>query len=317
MTTAPTSLAPASQRRMITRVAAVGAAGNVALAALKVGVGLWSHSQALVADGVHSLSDLITDAAVILGARFWTAPADSDHPYGHGRIETLVNVLIGVVLALTALGIGWRGVASLASDSEVNLGIAALATTLTSILAKEALYQWTIRRGRAIDSSALVANAWHHRSDALSSIPVAVAVIAGWVFPDLHTLDPIAAILVAALLLKAAWEITWPAIRELSEADDDPELGERVESIALEIEEIRSVHKIRTRRVGGASFVDLHIQVAPTMSVADAHALAHSLQERVRGREPQVLEVLAHVEPARLPEKTGKAPEPEGDRVGD
>jgi cation diffusion facilitator family transporter len=277
----------------------VGAVANVSLATLKIGVGLVSQSQALVADGIHSFSDLVTDAAVILGARFWTAPADSDHPYGHGRIETLVNVLIGVVLAATALGIAWRGAFSLAQAQEdITLGWPALAVTLASIVSKEILYRWTARRGREIGSPATVANAWHHRSDALSSVPVAVAVVAGWTVPDLGYLDQIAAILVAALLLKASWEIAWPGLRELSEADDDPALGRRVEAIALGMEAIHSVHNIRTRRVGGASFVDLHMMVPPEMPVVKAHEVAHQLQNAVRNQEPQVLEVLAHVEPA-------------------
>jgi cation diffusion facilitator family transporter len=285
-----------TQRSAIVFVAVIGALGNVLLAGAKVAVGLSGNSQALVADGVHSLSDLVTDAAVVLGAKFWTAPPDTSHPYGHGRLETLVNLFIGLVLAGTAIGIGWKGVVTIGVSHSVQLGWSAFAVSLGSVAVKEAMFRWTARRGRTIGSSALVANAWHHRSDAMSSLPVLLAVVVGWFAPQLTILDHLAAVLVAALLLKAAWDIMKPAVLELLEARDF-DLEKEIHDAAEAQDEVHAVYDVRSRRVGGAVFVDLKMIVDPDMSVVMVHALQHELQSRIRSRHPAVSELQAHVEP--------------------
>lgn len=293
---APNQSKASPQRANIVFVALAGAAVNLLLALAKVTVGLMSQSQALLADGIHSLSDLVTDAAIVLGARFWTAPPDAGHPYGHGRLETLVNLFIGLVLAATAVGIGWRGLATIATAESVHLGWPALVVSVVSVAAKEALFHWTVHKGRAIGSTALIANAWHHRSDAMSSIPVLLAVVVGWAAPSLTFLDQVAAVLVAALLLRAAWGIMKPAADEIMEARDSG-LERDIHDAAESRDEVCAVYDIRTRRVGGAVFVDLKMIVAPDLSVAAVHALQDTLEGEIRGRHPNVVEVLAHAEP--------------------
>lgn len=278
------------------RVVAVGAAANLLLAAAKVGVGILAHSQALVADGIHSVSDLATDLVVLAGARFWTTPPDAAHPYGHGRVETLVNVFIGLALAVTSIGIAWEGIHTISGNESVSPGWSALAVGIISLVGKEALFRWTVHKGRACGSSALVSNAWHHRSDALSSVPVIVAVVVGWLAPHLTFLDPIAAVLVAMLLLKASWEIVRPAAKELLEAQD-PGLVQEIHDMAEAKSEVCAVYDIRTRRVGSAVFVDLKMLVDPDLSVAAVHALQHDLESEVKRRHPAVVELLSHAEP--------------------
>ncbi len=292
------------QHRAIVFVTAVGALVNLVLAAAKVTIGFTARSQALVADGIHSLSDLITDGVVLLGAAWWTRPPDADHPYGHGRLETLVNLFIGAALALTAAGIVWKGLVSMTSGEVSHLDWPALVVAGISVATKEWLFRWTARLGRQVGSSALVSNAWHHRSDALSSVPVLIAVVTSWFVPNLLFVDQVAAVLVAAMLVRAAWQIALPSVHELTETHQDPRLAARVAELAEQFPEIASVHRIRCRRVGGAFFVDLHMLLDPATPVVVAHETSHRFQTAVREDQPQVIEVIAHIEPA-TPEQAG------------
>ncbi len=292
------------QRSTIVLVTGAGAFVNLVLAAAKISVGFTALSQALVADGIHSLSDLVTDAIVLLGAAWWTRPPDEQHPYGHGRVETLVNLFIGVALAATAAGIVYKGLISMTSGEVTPLEWPALVIAAISVATKEWLFRWTARRGQQVGSSALVSNAWHHRSDALSSVPVLVAVITTWLVPALLFVDQVAAILVAAMLLRAAWNIARPSLNEITETSQDPKLAARVAELAAEFPEISSVHRIRCRRVGGAFFVDLHMLLDPETPVVVAHETSHRFQAAVHGDQPQVVEVIAHIEPA-TPEQAG------------
>ncbi|MBT3279119.1 MAG: cation transporter [Phycisphaerales bacterium] len=283
--------------RSITHVTLVGAVVNIVLAIAKTTIGILSGSQALVADGVHSLSDLATDFAVVVGARFWTAPADAKHPYGHGRIETMINIAIGVLIGAVGLGIGYNAIVTLNEPHTNTPGVWALLAALGSIVAKEILFRWTARKGRALRSSAVVANAWHHRSDAISSIPVAIAVVGGWIWPEITSLDHIAALVVTVLLLRATWHIIGPSWRELLEARSEGEFETRILKHAEAFPQIRELHKIRCRTLGGSGVIDLHMLVDPATTVADAHALTEQFQQHVLAAEPDVLEVLIHVEP--------------------
>ena len=298
--------------RRIRRTTLVGMFANVALAALKVGVGLFAHSQALVADGVHSLSDLATDLAVLIGAPLWAAPPDRDHPYGHGRVETLINLGIGLVLAGTAVTIAWRALVSLTQGAGPAPGWAALAAALASIAAKETVYRYTAARARHLRSSALASNAWHHRSDALSSVPVALAVVGARLLPHWTFLDEVAALLVTAMLLKATWHIAWPGLHELLEARGCKACEHDIVTLADEFDHVREVHSVRSRRVGGAVFADLHLLVSPTMTVEAAHEIAESFKRAVIERQEDVVDVLVHVEPWSDEERhtRGRSPTP-------
>ncbi|MEZ8093852.1 cation diffusion facilitator family transporter [Photobacterium swingsii] len=289
--------------KIIQKATWVGSIANVALAILKITVGKITGSQALVADGVHSFSDLVTDTAILIGSRYWTAPADKEHPYGHGRFETLTNIFIGVILAIVGLGIGWDSISSIGHEPTTTPGMLAFGAAIASILVKEVLYRWTIIQAKKINSRALHANAWHHRSDALSSLPVAIAVIANYVLPDLHYLDQVAALLVTAMILKAAFEILWPAIWELTEAEADSELEQKIQRYAAGDKDIGEVHAIRSRRTGSNILLDFHLLVDPEMSVDNAHTIAENFKSHILKEIDEVVDVIIHIEPYNCAER--------------
>ncbi|MGF1692015.1 cation diffusion facilitator family transporter [Photobacterium kagoshimensis] len=289
--------------KVIQKATWVGSIANVVLAIIKITVGKITGSQALVADGVHSFSDLVTDTAILIGSRYWTAPADKEHPYGHGRFETLTNIFIGVILVLVGLGIGWDSISTIGHESTNTPGMLAFGAAIASILVKEALYRWTIIQAKKINSRALHANAWHHRSDALSSLPVAIAVIANYVLPDLYYLDQIAALLVTTMILKAAFEILWPAIWELTEAEADSELEQKIQRYADNDQDIGEVHAIRSRRTGSNILLDFHLLVDPEMSVDNAHTIAENFKSHILEEIDEVVDVIIHIEPYNCAER--------------
>ena len=271
---------------------------NVGIAAAKAVAGWMCSSQALVADAVHSLSDLVTDAAVVLGVKFWVAPADDEHPYGHGKIEALVTLFIALALMVVAYELGAAAVRRLMERTEAaRPDLAACAVAVASIVLKEFLFRWTRRVARRVKSTALEANAWHHRSDALSSVPVAVAVAVAWLVPSLAWVDSAGAILVAVFILRVSWQLSKPALQELVDADIDDKAA-AVVSVAAQVPGVRGVHKARARRYGGFFQVDLHVQVDPSLSVAEGHDIGHAVKEAVCAAGLDVNDAVVHVEPA-------------------
>jgi len=288
--------APAASAE-VRRVTLWGLATNLGLAAVKFLFGFLGHSQALVADAVHSLSDSITDIVVLIGVSYWNAPADEQHPYGHARIETMITATIGILLGAVGIGIGYYAIAGINEKDVIQPGWIALAAACLSIVVKEALYQWTIYVGRRVRSSALLANAWHHRSDALSSMPVAVAVLGTRLWPSWGFLDHIAAVIVCVLILHAAWKIAWPAVRQLSDVGAADEQRRAILKMAMETEGVRSVHALRTRYLGPGLQIDLHVLVDPDLTVREGHDIAGAVKRRLLAEGPEVLDVLVHVEP--------------------
>ncbi len=299
--------------REIRRVTVWGLATNLVLAALKFVFGLMAASQALVADAVHSLSDMATDFAVLIGLRYWTAPADQDHPHGHGRIETLVSVFIGLVLGGVAVGLIHRAILTLHAGTVTQPNWPAFAIASLSILAKEALYRITVRVGAQVRSSAVMANAWHHRSDALSSVPVAAAVLASRLHPEWIYLDPVAAIVVSVLLLHAAYKITWPALRQLVDAGAGAEEIAVIRALIEGTEGVKSLHELRSRHIGSGLQLDVHVLVDPALSVGEGHGIAGSVKKRLLDTRSDVVDVLVHIEPFEAPywRDAGVAGEPE------
>jgi len=284
--------------RAIGRVTAVGIVVNITLAAVKVTIGIFARSQALVADGVHSVSDLVTDAAILLGAKRWNEPADKCHPYGHGRLETIISVCIGVAMCSVGLRIGWQALRTIGKAHATPPGLSAFAVAVLSVVTKEALFRWTAHWGKRTHSRAVVANAWHHRSDALSSVPVAAAVLGAHLFPNLQYLDHIAALLVTAMIVTASWSIAWPAFREIMEVRADSGLEERIVEHGRSLEGVADIHDVRSRRIGSAVLVDCHMLVPPDMSVEDAHNIAETLRMGLVQAEEAVADVLIHIEPS-------------------
>lgn len=285
--------------RNVRRVTYAGMAVNVTIAALKGVGGLVFSSQALVADAVHSVSDLVTDVAVILGVRYWSAPADEEHPYGHGKIEALVTVFIAFALLFVAYELAAQAIKSLVRGDLAVPDSPALYLALASVVLKEWLFRWTRRVARKVNSPALEANAWHHRSDALSSIPVAVAVAVARIWPSLAWVDAAGAILVAGFILRVAWEIAYPALQELVDAGIDDKSA-AVEKLAKAVPGVIDVHKVRARRYGGAFSADLHVHVARDLSVVEGHAIGHDVQDALLKSDLCVTDAVVHVEPAEV-----------------
>lgn len=287
----------------IRRITWIGLWTNLGLTGIKLLAGVIGNSTVLIADGIHSFSDLATDVAILVGSRFWGQPADRCHPYGHAKIETLVTLLIGLSLIFVSIGLIYGAVESLVGLLYREEPPAAptwvpFAAALISIVVKEYLYQITAGLGTRIKSSAVVANAWHHRSDALSSIPAALAVGGCLFFGEQYAfLDPVGTVVVAFMVVYAAWEILQPSFGALIDAGTTQSHYEKIADTIRSFPEVHDKHKLRTRQLGPSGIsVDVHIQVDPEMSVRNAHSLCHRIKEKLK-EDRRIVEVFIHVEP--------------------
>lgn len=283
--------------RIVRSVTLGGMFVNLILVGAKFAGGWLFFSQALIADAVHSLSDLVTDFAVIFGVRYWSAPPDREHPYGHGRIETLISAFIGIALASVAGGLIWRALESVRTDSEDVPELPAFVIAMLSVMLKEWIFVRTRRYARKVGSTALAANAWHHHSDALSSIPAAAAIAVAHFFPQFHFIDPIGALLVSGFILHASWKITMPTLRELADTGLSESETEKLYRIASSVPGILGAHALRTRKVGSARLVDLHILVDADMSVREGHRLSHIVRKKLENAGMNITDVVVHLEP--------------------
>ncbi|VAW76259.1 Cobalt-zinc-cadmium resistance protein [hydrothermal vent metagenome] len=282
--------------REVRKVTVVGAVVDFILGVTKIVVGWMAHSEALVADGVHSLSDLATDFVVLYAARHSHRDADEDHPYGHGRIETLATVGLGAMLILVAFGLAWDAVERIDEpDLLFTPGILALVVAGLSIFSKEALYQYTIRVARRLKSNMLMANAWHHRSDAISSIVVFIGVAGAMM--GYHYLDAVAAVAVAVMISKIGLDLVLSSTRELIDTALEPEMVEAIREAITDVDGVRALHMLRTRRSGGQALVDLHLQVDPRISVSEGHQICDTVRRRLLERFDEVTDVTVHVDP--------------------
>jgi cation diffusion facilitator family transporter len=284
----------------VQRVTLWGLAANLSLSAIKFIFGFLGNSQALVADAVHSLSDSTTDIAVLIGAPYWVAPADAEHPHGHSRIETIITFLIGVVLIAVGLGLIYHALATLQDPHKTLPGWNVFAIACVSMVSKELLYRWTVIIGKRVRSTALIANAWHHRSDGLSSLPVAIAVVGMRLRPNWIYLDHIAAMMVSLLILQASWKILWPALKQLTDAGASQEERDHLNALVTSIEGVRAAHALRTRQIGTGLQVDLHVLVDPELTVGEGHDIAYAVKERLLREGRDVIDVLIHIEPYKL-----------------
>lgn len=278
------------------RVTVVGAVVNLFLAVSKIAGGIWGNSQALIADGIHSISDLATDAMVIIASKHGSQDADEEHPYGHGRIETAMTVGLGVVLILVATGIAWDAVIRLfETERLLNPGWMAMAAAIASVLANEGLYHYTMHVARKVRSNLLKANAWHHRSDALSSVVVIIGV--GGSMAGLTYLDSIAAVIVGFMVAKIGWDLAWHSLRELVDTALDTETVEKIRSEIESVDGVETLHMLRTRRMGADALVDVHVLVNPRCSVSEGHHISESVRRRLVRKFDDVTDVLVHVDP--------------------
>jgi len=283
----------------VRRVTLTGLAINVLLSALKLGAGIVGNSQAVVADAVHSLTDTVTDVAVLVGVRFWSRPPDECHPHGHRRIEFLVTIFIGLLLAAVGLGLVYNALDTLHEPHRSPPGPIAFFAAILSIFTKELLYRWTISVGLEIRSTALIANAWHHRSDALSSVPAALAVAGAALLPGLAILDHLGAIVVSIFILQAAWKIVRPSLEQLIDRGAPEEIRRGIEQLARATPGVQEVHAIRTRHIGSGIEVDLHVLVDPELTVEEGHEISEEVKRRLIDYVSDVVDVVVHLEPYR------------------
>ncbi|MBA7657989.1 Magnetosome protein MamB [subsurface metagenome] len=281
--------------RQIKSITYIGIAVNIALAVVKVVIGSLAGSLALLADGIHSLSDVATDAVVLLGLRLGSKEPDQSHPYGHGRAETFSAGLIALVLILVGGVMIYYATMAIARDEVTTPRLAVLIAAIVSIAAKEWLYRATQKIAIQSHSPALYANAWHHRSDALSSVAVVIGFIS-LEFGFGHG-DQVAAIAVGLMIIWVGVRVIGDSLRELTEGAVDSDTVERIRDVINAESSIRQWHKLRTRTVGREVFLDLHILVDPDLSIGAAHEIAESLENALDEQITRPVNITVHIEP--------------------
>lgn len=284
-------------QKRIRNITLWGMAVNVFLALIKTIGGFIVQSVALVADGIHSLTDLATDIAVLISSKAARRPPDRNHPYGHGKIETVGAHIIGIVLVTVGAAIGWSTINSLQNMETSFPGPLVAIFAIVSLIAKEILFQLTRNVARATHSSSLYANAWHHRSDALSSLAVLIggaSSLLGFGYGD-H----IAGLLVSIMIMAVGGRIMFDNLKELSEHAIDGEMVETIESVLTENKDICHWHKLRTRKIGSEIFVDVHIHVHPELTVRDSHTLTWDIEDAIEQKLSLPVTTLIHVEPCK------------------
>lgn len=279
------------------RVTWAGVLVSAALVTFQVIVGIIANSQALIADAVHSLSDLFGNVVVLFGLRWGRKVEDIDHHYGHARIETMSGMVVGLLLIAVAIGIAINSVVSIYRHDVSRPGVLALWAAVAGIVSKEALYWWTIAVGKRLKSLAIIANAWHHRSDALSSVAVLIGIAASYFNPDWHLADAIAAMVVTVFIGKVGFSLTWSAFLELSDAAPNRETLLAIADRTLAMPGVRQVHDLRARHSGSQIFVELHIVVDPNITVRDGHAIARDVKRSIIDSFTDVTRVIIHVDP--------------------
>jgi cation diffusion facilitator family transporter len=279
-------------------VTLVGVLVNAFLILFKFLAGVFGQSQALIADAVHSISDLFTDFVVLLGLRIGRKPPNERHHFGHARIETLASAIVGLALIATALYLGIKGIWNIHHHTEYHPTWLALVGAGTSIALKEALYHYTVHTGRRIKSSAVVANAWHQRSDALSSVAVFLGVAGARIKPSWHILDSYAALCVSFFIIKVGLEILWGALREFTDTAPKPEILSKIRQCTLSVDGVIDMHDLRARTSGGLHQMELHIVVDGRLSVTEGHRIAKAVESCLAEEVADLNRVIVHVDPA-------------------
>ncbi|ASQ46889.1 cation diffusion facilitator family transporter [Legionella clemsonensis] len=277
------------------KVTLIGAVVNAILGLIKLVGGSFFHSHALVADGIHSFSDLFTDLMVVFASKYGSQDADASHPYGHQRIETAATMLLALLLILAGIGIAWDSINEIISGSHDYPDWIALPIALLSVLANEMLFHWTHHVGKRIQSSLVIANAWHHRSDAASSIVVSLGLI-GTMLGFLY-FDAVAAVIVAFMIIRMGMSYGWGSVKELIDTAVDPEILKKIESIIQAVHGVERIHQLRSRLMGGDVLIDVHILVSPYISVSEGHFIAQHVHQALVNQMKRVKDVTVHVDP--------------------
>ena len=282
-----------------TRVQVVGICTNITLSLFKLAAGILARSGAMISDAAHSISDIFSDLVVFVGIRISYRASDPDHQYGHERMESICAVILAMILALVGAGIGLEGARKILQGMEGALeapGGLALVAAVVSIVAKEWLFRYTRTAARRIGSDALMANAWHHRSDALSSIGSFAGILGAKLgYP---ILDPVASVVICLFILKAAWDIYRDAVRKLVDRSCDPDTEEQIRQVILAQEGVLGLDELKTRLFGSRIYVDIAIACDGDLSLTDAHAIAERVHRQVEDQFPDVKHCMIHVNPA-------------------
>lgn len=297
-------VAGSAREKGIYKITIIGSAVNFLLLVFKFFAGIVGHSAAMLADAVHSLSDFITDIIVIVFVRISNKPEDKGHDYGHGKYETLATAIIGILLLGVGFGIFWNGAVTiygfLHGEPLEAPRMLALIAALVSIVLKEALYRYTVIKGRKLNSQAVIANAWHHRSDALSSIGTAVgiggAILLG---PRWRALDPVAAVIVSFFIMKVSVQLLIPCVDELLEKSLPDDVEKEIEQTALSFPGVSQPHHLRTRRIGSYYAIELHVRMDGKITLEEAHHTATAIENKLKEMFGKGTHVGIHVEPTK------------------
>lgn len=281
------------------RVSRVTILWNAILSFLKLAAGVLAHSGAMVSDAVHSMSDVFSTIIVMIGVKAAEKASDKEHPYGHERMECVAAIVLAVVLLLTGLAIGYEGIQKISSAKEGTLqtpGILALIAAVVSILVKEGMYRYTSSAAKRIDSNALMADAWHHRSDALSSIGALIGI--GGARLGFPVLDPIASLVICLFIAKAAYDIFKDAIDKMVDRSCDEETENAIRACALRHEGVLAVDQLMTRQFGNRIYIEMEVSVDGQMHLDEAHAIAEKLHDDIEAEFPKVKHIMIHENPA-------------------
>ena len=285
------------EKKIVDRLSRVGIIGNILLAAFKLFAGIFGKSGAMVSDAVHSLSDVFATLIAWIGVRLSRQAEDAEHPYGHERLECVASLLLGLILAGTGIGIGWSGIRKLFGEGrsiEVPT-LLPLIAAVVSIVVKEGMYQYTMHYAKALDSAAFKADAWHHRSDAISSVGSFIGI--GMAKLGLPFMDPVASIIICLLILKVAFDISRDAVYKMLDTSCDNAFEQRLRTFIGTQDGVGRIDLLRTRQFGNRIYVDLEIAVKPDISLRDAHGIAERVHSAVEQEFPNVKHVMIHVNP--------------------
>ena len=293
-----------NRKKEIYKVTLVGSAGNAALLTFKFIAGIIGNSSAMIADAIHSLSDFVTDILVLVFVSISAKPQDQSHDYGHGKFETIASFLIGLALVAAATGIVVSGVMKFTAwlngeELEAPRWIA-LWAALLSIATKEMLYQYTSHRGKELNSQVMIANAWHHRSDALSSVGAAIGIgLAIWLGNNWAVFDPLASIVVGLMLVKVAYELLKKSINELTESSLPAETEQEIVQIIQSFGDVQQPHNLRTRRIGNRIAIEAHIRMDGQLPLNSVHERATTIEQKLKQRFGANTHVSLHMEPIK------------------
>ena len=287
------------------RVTIAGSIINILLLVFKFVAGILGHSAAMIADAIHSLTDFVTDAIVLIFVRLGSKPTDRDHDYGHGKYETLASAIIGVSLLVVGMMICYSGVTktyhAMCGEPLQQPGFIALAAAVASVVLKEWAYRFTVRVGRRCHSEAVVANAWHHRSDALSSVGTTVGIGGAIILGEKWAvLDPLTAIVVSFFIMKAAWSVLSKAVDELTDGSLPKETEDEIEKIVSEDKDVSVVHNLCTRRIGNRVAIEMHVRMPGETSLYVAHHHATEIEQRLKQRFGADTHISIHLEPVKV-----------------